>query len=256
VFRLGLIAFGAAAALWADTPLKIKLPVSRAEIAAGQRLFALNCARCHGAKGEGSRGPTLTRPKLPHAPDDAALVGVIKDGIRGTEMPGVGAMDDHEILQTAAYVRSLGKIPLQPVPGDPARGAELFRGKGNCGACHSIHGEGGVAGPDLTTVGDARAPSHLRNAVLDPQSVIPDDYLLVTVVPANGSSVTGQRVNEDSFSIQVRDAGGSSHSFWKSDLRSIEKQRGKTPMPSYKGRLSDPELTDLVAFLASLKEKK
>ena len=30
----------------------------------------------------------------------------------------------------------------------------------------------------------------------------------------------------------------------------------KSPMPSYKGQLSDTELTDLVAYLASLKEKK
>ena len=54
----------------------------------------------------------------------------------------------------------------------------------------------------------------------------------------------------------VRDSAGRSHSFWKSDLTSIDKQRGKSPMPSYKGQLTDPELTDLVAYLASLKEKK
>ena len=88
--------------------------------------------RCHGAKGEGSRGPALTRPKLPRAPDDAELLRVIDEGIRGTEMPGAGAMSEHEKRQTAAYVRSLGKVPMEPVPGDPAHGAEIYRGKGNC----------------------------------------------------------------------------------------------------------------------------
>jgi mono/diheme cytochrome c family protein len=81
-------------------------------------------------------------------------------------------------------------------------------------------------------------------------------YLLVTVVPKDGPSLTGMRVDEDSFSIQVRDNSGQSHSFWKSDLSKIDKQRGKSPMPSYKGQLSDSELTDVVAYLASLKEKQ
>ena len=74
----------------------------------------------------------LTRAKLSRAPDDAALLKIIEEGIRGTEMPGAGAMSDREMRQTAAYVRSLGKVPLKPVPGDPAHGAEIYRGKGDC----------------------------------------------------------------------------------------------------------------------------
>jgi putative heme-binding domain-containing protein len=244
------------AAVAAVTGTKVKLPAGHADLARGQKLFQIHCARCHGAKGEGSRGPALARPKLPRAPDDAALLKVIEDGIRGTEMPGAGAMSEREMRQAAAYVRSLGKLPVKPVPGDAARGAEIYRGKGNCAACHSINGEGGVAGPDLSTIGASRSPSHLRESLLDPQAAVPEDYLLMTVVPKNGPSVTGLRVNEDSFSIQVRDSSGRSYSFWKSDVANIDKQRGKSPMPSYKEQLPDPELTDLVAYLASLKERK
>ena len=39
-------------------------------------------------------------------------------------------------------------------------------------------------------------------------------------------------------------------------LAEMDKQRGKSPMPSYKGKLSEDELTDVVAYLASLKEDK
>jgi len=117
-------------------------------------------------------------------------------------------------------------------------------------------GEGGVAGPDLSIIGAVRSASHLRESLVDPQAAVPEDYLLVTVVPKNGASVTGARVNEDSFSIQVRDNSGRSYSFWKSEITNIEKQRGKSPMPSFKEQLSDSELTDLVAYLASLKERK
>jgi len=57
--------------------------------------------------------------------------------------------------------------------------------------------------------------------------------LLATVVPKNGEAVTGVRVNEDSFSIQLQDSAGRSHSFWKSEVTKIDKQRGKSPMPSW-----------------------
>jgi putative heme-binding domain-containing protein len=243
------------AAIAAGAESKVKLPTGHADLARGEKLFQVHCGRCHGAKGEGSRGPSLTRPKLSRAPDDAALVKVIQEGIRGTEMPGAGAMSDREMQQTAAYVRSLGKIPSKPVPGDPTHGAEIYRSK-NCASCHSIHGEGGIAGPDLTSIGSARSAQHLRDSVVDPQAAVPQGYLLVTVTPKNGDRVTGQRLNEDSFSIQIRDNAGRFYSFSKSDVTSIDKQRGKSPMPSYKGQLSDTELTDLVAYLASLKEEK
>lgn len=250
----GLLIAVAASAV--GTEAKIKLPTSHADQVKGEKLFQVHCARCHGAKGEGSRGPSLMRAKLSRAADDAALVKVIENGIRGTEMPGAGAMDNREMRQVAAYVRSLGRLPSKPVPGDPVHGAEIYRGKGNCTGCHSISGEGGIVGPDLAGIGMARSATHLRESLTDPGAAVPEDYLLVAVVPKTGSSVSGQRVNEDSFSIQVRDNQGLTHSFWKTDVTNIDRQKGKSPMPSYKGQLSDSELTDLVAYLASLKEKK
>ena len=216
--------------------------------------FEVHCALCHGPKGEGGRGPLLTRAKLSHAPDDATLLKVIEDGIRGTEMPGAGAMSDHELRQTAAYVRSLGRLPLKPVPGNAVHGAEIYRTKGNCGQCHSIQGEGGISAPSLTGIGTRRSAAFLRQSLLEPEAAVPEEYLMITVVPKTGQSVSGVRVNEDSFSVQVRDDAGGSHSFWRSDIEELKKQRGKSPMPSYKGQLSDDEITDVVAYLASLKE--
>jgi cytochrome c oxidase cbb3-type subunit 3 len=246
-----------AAAVAAGTEAKVKLPNSRADLLRGEKLFQVHCALCHGPKGEGGRGPMLTRARLSRAPDDAALLGILEDGIRGTEMPGTGGtLSDREKRQTAAYVRSLGKVALKPVPGDAARGAGIFRGKGNCAGCHAIQGEGGVAGPDLSGVGDSRSPAYLRESLVNPGAAVPEGYLLVTVFPKGGQSVTGVRVNEDSFSIQIRDSAGRSYSFWKKDLAQVDKQKGKSPMPSYQGQLSDAELTDVVAYLASLKEAK
>jgi len=246
----------AAVSLAAVKETKVKLPTSRADLATGEQLFQNHCALCHGLKGGGGRGPMLTQAKLSRAPDDTALLKVIEDGIRGTEMPGADSMSDREMKQTAAYVRSLGKLPQQPVPGNPRRGAEIYSGKGHCATCHSIKGEGGIAGPDLAGIGGSRSAGYLRESLVDPGAAVPEGYLLVTVVTKDGRNVTGVRVNEDSFSLQIRDDSGRSYSFWKHEIAQVNKQRGKSPMPSYKGQLSDEELTDLVAYLASLKEEK
>jgi cytochrome c oxidase cbb3-type subunit III len=242
--------------LAAGTEPKTKLPNSRADLLRGEKLFQVHCSLCHGPKGEGGRGPLLTRAKLSRAPDEDALLKILEDGIRGTEMPGSPSLSDRELRQTAAYVRSLGKVALRPVPGDVVRGAEIYRGKGGCAGCHSVRGEGGVAGPDLSVIGESRSAAFLRESIVNPGAAVPEGYLLVTVVPTSGPSVTGLRVNEDSFSIQLRDAAGRSYSFWKKDLARIDRERDKSPMPSYQGQLADAELTDLVAYLASLKEAK
>jgi cytochrome c oxidase cbb3-type subunit 3 len=246
----------AMAAMAAVKEAKVKLPSSRADLAEGEKLFQNHCALCHGPKGEGGRGPILAQAKLSRAPDDAALLKILEDGIRGTEMPGADSMSEREMKQTAAYVRSLGKVPQKPVPGNPAHGAEIYRGKGACTTCHSIKGEGGISGPDLAGIGGRRSAAYLRESLVDPGKAVPEGYLLVTVSAKDGRSVTGVRVNEDSFSLQIRDASGRSYSFWKNEIAQVDKQRGKSPMPSYKGQLSDDELTDLVAHLASLKEEK
>ena len=232
-----------------------KLPSSKADLAAGKKLFENHCALCHGPKGEGGRGSVLAKARLSRAADDAALMKILEDGIRGTEMPSAW-MSERERLQTAAYVRSLGKVGAEQVPGNAANGATVYRGKGGCEMCHSVNGDGGSAGPGLEGIGGRRSAAYLKEALVTPESALPDGYMLVTVTPKTGARVTGARANEDSFSIQVRDDGGRVHSFWKSDVAELKKQLGKSPMPSFQSSLSADELTDLVAFLASLKEAK
>ncbi len=46
------------------------------------------------------------------------------------------------------------------------------------------------------------------------------------------------------------------YSFFKSELVELNKDKGKSPMPSYRDVLSKEKLDDLVAFLASLKGER
>ena len=130
-----------------------------------------------------------------------------------------------------------------------------------------IDGQGGVLGPELSKIGQRRAASYLRQAVLDPGSVRSKgmqgimlngfaENLPVSVVEKDGREVRGLRINEDSFTIQVRDANGKFYSFRKTDVVNIDKQFKRSLMPSYKDRLNAADTDDLVAYLFSLKGAK
>jgi len=224
-----------------------------ADSAAGRKLFESQCALCHGQTGGGGRGPALNRPKLRRAPDDAALRSLISEGIP-PDMPGAWQLHPTELANVAAFVRSLGAMPQETVPGDPGRGSRIYDSKG-CAGCHMVAGKGEGFGPELTAVGARRNAAFLRQTLLKPSSTLPERFQYLVVTPASGSAVRGIRVNEDSFTVQVKDAGGRFHSFRKSEVKEVRRLDKETPMPSYEGQLAPAELDDLVAYLASLKEK-
>jgi len=129
-----------------------------------------------------------------------------------------------------------------------------------------VNGEGSAAGPDLSDIGRLRESAQLRQTLLEPEANIydsfagyrwtislPDNYLLVELVTRQGERVTGGRLNEDAFSIQIRDSDGRIRSFLKSEVAELRRRWGKSPMPSYRDVFSPAELDDLVGYLSSLR---
>jgi mono/diheme cytochrome c family protein len=57
----------------------------------GARLYAANCATCHGERGEGKEGTALANRVLLETATDTYLVTTIRDGRRGTSMAGFGS---------------------------------------------------------------------------------------------------------------------------------------------------------------------
>jgi cytochrome c oxidase cbb3-type subunit III len=232
---------------------------SQDDLARGRDLFLDHCATCHGPNGEGGRGPTLAVPKLVHAQTDEQLLALIQYGVVGSVMPE-SILEEGEIQQVAAWVRKLGQSPVELPRGNAQRGAQLYQGKGGCVRCHAINGYGGAIGPDLSEIGSQRGAAYLRAALIDPEADVPKSVRSDTLIPANFLFVevevgarrfVGVRVNEDAFSIQIRDLAGDLRSLRKSDITELRKLWSRSPMPSYRSLLSADELDDLVAFLAA-----
>jgi cytochrome c oxidase cbb3-type subunit III len=245
------------------SPRAIASPTA-ADIERGHALFDAQCVRCHGIGGTGGIGPPLARPKLRRAPDDESLVGVIAEGVPGTAMGGGWQLSPRESAQVAAYVRTLGRAPAEALPGDPARGKAIYEGKGACAACHIVRGAGNGLGPELSEISDRRGSAYLRESLLDPGATLPEravpyepnsyaGYLVMRAVTPAGAEIVGARVQEDSFTIQLRDAAGRLHSLRKASLKSLEKKDGASLMPSYRGTLTPAEIDDVVSYLMTLR---
>lgn len=228
------------------------------DIEKGRQLFLGMCSRCHGTGG-GGEGPSLTR--LTRAHNDEELSAIIRDGIPDRGMPRIRRFTDAELREMVSFVHSLGAAGGGTGVGNPGNGHALYQKLG-CQSCHIVAGEGGDFGPELTTIGARRAPDYLRQSIVDPGAALPrgasipgrglSEFLPVKVVTQDGREVSGVRVNEDSFTIQVKDAGSKLYSFRKSEVKQLDKLFGKSMMPDYKTRVAGAELDDLVAYLSTL----
>ena len=223
------------------------------EAARGEQLYLSQCSHCHGQNGEGGRGSSLNHLRLRQAPDDGALARVIRRGIADTGMPA-SSLTEQEVQLVAAHVRKLGRISASPAAGNAQRGEQLYQSKGGCPHCHTIQGRGAVFGPDLTSIGERRSPAYLRESLVSPGADISPGYFAITATVNDGHVITGVRVNEDTFSIQLRDTGNKLHSLWKAELKSLSKDLKKSLMPSYGNAFTAAELDDLVAYLAKVAE--
>src|SRR5262245_32680170 len=179
-----------------------------ADLEAGRKLYIGRCGHCHGRNGEGGRGASLNTGRFRYGGSDREIFLVIRNGIPNTEMPGTFSSPEAEVWRMVAYVRQLSRQGApEPATGDPAAGAVVYQ-KNGCASCHSIDGRGGVLGPDLSDIGAKRAALYLRQSIVDPSVDIPLDYRTVEVISITGKTSSGIHLNEDEYSIHMRNMKG------------------------------------------------
>jgi len=220
-------------------------------VAAGKQSFTSTCAGCHGLDGRGSeRAPSIaTAPRIRKF-SDQQLSNVISNGVPGTGMPGFHSLTAAQVRSLVTYVRLLqGKTENHALPGNPESGKQIYFGKGECSNCHSIAGQGGFLGPDLTTFGSTSADTAILQAILNSNRIVPSGYKSAGATTRDGVRIEGIVRNEDNFSVQLQTQDGAFHFLQKSDLQNLE-YRNQSLMPTnYGERLTRAELDDLVSYL-------
>ena len=107
-------------------------------------------------------------------------------------------------------------------------------------------------GPELTDIGATRRAVQLEQSILEPDGEVLPQNRFIRVVAKDGTAVEGRLLNQDAYSIQLFDSKERMVTFQKSNLKEYTFSP-KSPMPSYKGKLSNQELADVVTYLTSLK---
>ena len=121
----------------------------------GARLFANNCATCHGGNAGGARGyPNLTDNDWLYGGNPEAIRSSLINGRRGMMPPMIAAIGgtDEAARDMALYVQSLSRPALRD---DPAKREAIERAAPRfmvCAACHGGDGSGNqmLGAPNLT----------------------------------------------------------------------------------------------------------
>jgi mono/diheme cytochrome c family protein len=153
----------------------------------GARLYAENCAVCHGPKGEGRVGATLAK-NWPSIRPDITVHNIIANGIAQSPMPAwsqakggplteeqIGALTGFllswetggfpEILIVPSATAHPPITPVAEVQGDPNHGAALY-GE-NCVMCHGPKGEGRIGATLAKAWPSVRPDISIKTTIMD-----------------------------------------------------------------------------------------
>jgi cytochrome c oxidase cbb3-type subunit III len=238
----------------------------------GRRLYETNCGRCHSNDGAGVTGVELFK-QIRRANTDDDVAKLIQEGIPGTSMPS-HTFTTPQALAVVGYMRSMvGVTPTGTrsaatagrstgLSGDAVRGKTVYDGKGACTTCHALNGVGSKSGPDLAVVtggagGFAPPPptqASIEMSILEPDADVAVPYRVFQLVTKQGQTIRGTLLNQDTFTIQLRDQAGELRAFQKADLASSGFL--PSPMPSYATRLTPQEVADVAAYLLSVRGQR
>ena len=222
------------------------------DIQTGSRLYAGQCAQCHGPNGDTISGINLRRGQFRRPLSDDDLRRTISVGVPGAGMPPFN-FQPAELDGLVAFVRAGFDVGGGTVRiGEAARGQTLFEGKGACTSCHRVNGNGPRVAPDLSDIGALRSPAQLQRSLTEPVKQMMPMNRPVRVVTRDGRTIRGRRLNEDTYTVQLIDEQERLVSLDKTDIRELELAK-TSPMPPATTTLSNDELPDMIGYLLSLK---
>jgi putative membrane-bound dehydrogenase-like protein len=163
----------------------------------------------------------------------AKLASTVFDELRGPE-----AKEKDKLI--AQYVSAVEKS------GDLANGKALF--EKNCAGCHKFKGAGRDLAPDLTGMGVHGAHDLLIH-ILDPNRVVEDNFISVSIDTKDGETYDGVVATENSSSVKLRNAT-SDVEIQKKNI-AARRSTGRSLMPEGFEALGGDGLRDIIGYIAS-----
>ena len=123
-----------------------------------------------------------------------------------------------------------------------------------CISCHTMNGEGGVAGPDLTQLGTRFSYRDMLEAIIEPNKTISDQYGATVFYLKEGGSVLGRLISQDNAKYTISQNPFAPQTTREVLKKDVVRTRISEVSPMLRGminRLNAEELKDLLAYLKS-----
>ncbi len=153
-------------------------------------------------------------------------------------------------------VRGDSSANASTLPANIESGRKIFfeRPEASCAKCHAISGYGGGdLGPPLDGIGSRRSREELLDALLNPNARVLEGYESIIVLLESNTGISGLLKKETDTELHILTPEDGMTVVKKEDVRL--RQRGLSPMPEgLASLLTEKELSDLIEFMASLRE--
>jgi cytochrome c2 len=228
-------------------------PPDAAAASRGEKLYASNCAFCHGEKARGAEGPNLVRSAVVLHDEKGELIGpVVSKGVPDKGMPAFPNFAEGQLADLAQYLHMQVELVanrgtykrLNVVTGDAKAGETYFNGRGGCNACHSVTG-------DLAHIGGRYQAEQLQNRFIWPGGGR-GARAQVTVTLPSGQSITGTLKTMDDVNLSMYDAAGNYRSFSREGLK-VEMEDRLVEHRKLLEKYTDADMHNLTAYLSRLK---
>ncbi len=158
-----------------------------------------------------------------------------------------GLLTKLESLQ-AGRSKRLGELESLIAGGDLERGRSLFYGKAICSTCHRVRAEGGLLGPDLTSIQKDRSAHDLLEAIVYPSVSFVREYETYRIKTKTGEQ-TGIIQEQTPTMIVLGTSQTTSVRIPRADIVSMEMQRTSLMPQGLDQLMTKQEMADLMAFL-------
>ena len=90
----------------------------------------------------------------------------------------------------------------------------------------------------------------LAQSILDPNAVVSAQNRYVQLKMKDGKTISGKLLSVDTFAYQIFESTEKLANISKDNVREMTMA---SPMPSYRGKLTDQEVADVISYLMSLR---
>jgi putative heme-binding domain-containing protein len=197
--------------------------------------------RATGLVGEGINGETKVME-----PDVLRQLALYDDPdmkrIIHKQWPSEGVRPDTR--EHLAEIERIRKILTEP--GDPGRGRELFTQR--CSVCHTLFGQGGNIGPELTGYQRDNLNFWLT-AIVEPSLEIREGFALYSATLNDGRTLVGMMVRQDAGGVVLRNLSGQLESAKVGQIKTLEASPVSLMPEGLLTGLPDTDLRALFAYL-------